>query len=195
MESLLQHYELPHESRQTHPRPQDTVPGLVELPSSGHSSCCTVSNLHLAFSYFLKGSVTLDFLWRNGRWGHQEGWLLWLFTPPHTWEADKYQFIGSLNFFPRGKAFPAQWCSKTPMSPTRPHQLCPGLITGGGALVLVPTLQLWLLGRGSQGFLVTTGVGSWCQRVSLRAVLQCQAPSWNSWFYPTSWSNRPWPSL
>lgn len=117
MESLLQHYGLPHEARQTHLRPQDTVPGLLKLPSTGHSSTCTASNPLPAFSYFLKGVVTF---FTSLPQFFRFSWIICggmadgattkdnccdLFTPPHTWETDKYQFIGSLNFSHEEKLF------------------------------------------------------------------------------------------
>lgn len=117
MESLLQHYELPHEARQTHLRPQDTVPGLAKLPSTGHSSCCTVSNPLLAFSYFLKGSdafFTSYPLFCRFSWiicgGMADGATrkddcCGFFTPPHTWETDKYHLLARWIFPTRRSCF------------------------------------------------------------------------------------------
>lgn len=149
MESLLQHYELPHEARQIHLGPQDTVPGLVKLPSTGHSSCWTVSNPLPAFSWRLVSPFSHPICRFAGSLGLFVG--EWQMGPPqrttavtrshhHTHGRQiKIPVYWLTGFFPRGEAFPAQQCCKTPMSPTnQPHQLCLRLTPGGWALFWCP---------------------------------------------------------
>lgn len=187
------------------------MPGLVKMPSIGHSTCSTVSNPLPAFSCFLKGSVTFftpypsfcRFSWiicggmADG--ATTKDHCCDSFTPPHTWETDKYQFIGSLSF-PTRSSFSSTVMQQNSMPPTnQPHQLCFRLIPGGWTLVLVPTLEvsteLWLLGRGSQRSLGTAGMGAWCQCLPLRPGTAMPSTILKLLAFPISSSKMPWLSL
>lgn len=114
------------------------------------------------------------------------------FTAPHTWDTDKYHFGGSLNSSHREKLF--QHSDAAKLQGLQPSSSASDWHQEDEPLFWCPPCRS-AQSSGSQGSLVTTGMGTLCQGVPLRPGAAMPSTILKLMVFPVSWSNMPRPSL